>query len=522
LNKLVKTRKQLLLPFVMIYMTVSGVWVLHQYGDWIYLLLALAAVTLFIYQYFEDLKQLQQEAGLNKEMERKRTEDRIRHMAYYDDLTGLPNRRSFREELTKALHLSKKNKQVAAVMFIDIDRFKLINDSLGHDYGDILLLQVAERLTRKVTDKDFIARMEGDEFALFFTELEKAEEAEEIAQAILKELDGTFFLQDYQLHITLSIGISFYLQEDETAEILMKYSNTALSRAKDQGRNNYQIYTHAMNIRSIERLTLENDLQRAIEQNEFILYYQPQINTSTGEIVGAEALIRWNHPIKGLVSPAKFIPLAEENGMIVPIGDWVMRTACKQNKAWQDAAIMHIPISVNLSTRQFLQQNLVGKVADILTETGLDPKYLELEITESMTMDVEHAIGYLQELKQLGIGISIDDFGTGYSSLSYLKKFPINKLKIDRSFVRDIMEDPNDAAIVSTIIAMAHGLDMSVIAEGVETREQLEYLSLKSCNEVQGFYFSPPVSAESFIEGFNRFQEVSAGKELNEDPTRTS
>lgn len=468
--------------------------------DWVYVLFTVVGMAMLTYLYKREMRKAAEREEHLREQERVRTEDRIRHMSYYDDFTGLPNRRLFYDELSKTLAKATDSDRFIAVMFIDIDRFKLVNESLGHDYGDILLMQIAERLTRDMSENSFVARLEGDEFALYYSHLEQKEDATDIAQSIMEKMAPVFLLQEYHLHITISIGVSLYTHQDEDAEKLMKYANMALSNAKELGRNNFQFHTPAMNIRSYERLTLENDLRRAIELEEFMIFYQPQINTITGEIVGAEALLRWNHPSKGIILPSDFIPLAEENGMIVPIGDWVIYKVCEQNKKWQDKGYSPFPISVNLSIRQFLRHDLSGKIEDILTRTDLKAHYLELEITESMTMDVQHAINSLHELKRLGIGISIDDFGTGYSSLNYLKKFPINKLKIDRSFVRDIMKDPNDAAIVSTIIAMAHELDLKVIAEGVETVEQLNYLRDKNCNEVQGYLFSPPIAPESFIQ----------------------
>lgn len=432
------------------------------------------------------------------EQERIRTEERVRYMAYYDDFTGLPNRRLFYDELTKALANAHESECQLAVMIIDIDRFKYVNESLGHDFGDILLMQIAERLTRHVTKDDFVARMEGDEFALFFARNVNQDSAANLAGQIMKEFESAFILQDFKLYITISIGIALHVTDDD-ANQLIKGANIALSKAKELGRNNFQFHTLGMNIHSFERLTLENDLRRAIDEDEFVIYYQPQIDTNTGDVVGAEALIRWEHPTRGLVMPNEFIPVAEDNGMIVSIGDWVIRKVCEQNKQWQQLGYGPFPVSVNLSIRQFMRQDLPRRIAEILKETKLDAQYLELEITESMTMDVEHAIHSLHELRALGIAISIDDFGTGYSSLSYLKKFPINRLKIDRSFVRDIMNDPNDASIVSTIIAMARGFDLKVIAEGVETEEQLNYLRKYGCNEVQGYLFSPPVAAEKLL-----------------------
>ncbi|MEW9698247.1 EAL domain-containing protein [Paenibacillus sp. SI8] len=428
--------------------------------------------------------------------ERKRGDEQIRYMAYYDDMTGLPNRRMFRDHLNQTLTLTRAVGQRVAVFYLDIDRFKLVNDSFGHDYGNMLLLQLAERFTRCVTENDFIARTEGDEFAFYYTNVADSNDAIAIIAGINRVLEEPFRLEQYELHVTASIGIAISSDDGEDAEMLMKYADIALARAKEKGRNDFQIFNSDMKSVSLDRLKLENELRKAIAGEEFILYYQPQVEIETGRIVGVEALIRWNHPERGLVAPNHFIPFAEESGLIVPIGEWVLRAACKQNKAWQNQGYPMIPISVNLSMRQFFQYNLIGKISYVLEQTGLDPKYLELEITESMTMDVDHAIQSLLELKELGVNVSIDDFGTGYSSLYYLKKFPIDKLKIDRSFVRDIMVDPNDAAIVATIIAMTHHLNLKVIAEGVETEDQLQFLHENRCNEVQGYWFSPPVTAD--------------------------
>lgn len=491
------SQRQLTFPFAFIYVFICTTWVMLLYTDWLYLSFTAVAMSFLVYWYRKESRHAFELQSAMKEQDRIRIEERIRHMAYYDDFTGLPNRRFFNEQLSKALiDTAEDEDRLIAVFFIDIDRFKVVNESLGHDFGDILLMQVAERLTRHIGERDFIARLEGDEFALCYPHLKEKEDAVTIAQLIMEEIEPAFVLQEYRIHITISIGVSLHLHHEEDANQLMKYANMALSRAKELGRNNFQFHSPTMNLHSYERLTLENDLRRAMEQEEFMIYYQPQINARTGKIVGAEALLRWNHPTRGIVSPSEFVPLAEENGMIVPIGEWVLRQVCEQNKRWHDKGIHPFPVSVNLSIRQFMRQDLPNKIERILQETGLEAKYLELEITESMTMDVQHAINCLHELKSLGIGISIDDFGTGYSSLNYLKKFPINKLKIDRTFVRDIMSDPNDAAIVSTIIAMAHELGLKVIAEGVETIEQLNYLRDKNCNLVQGYLFSPPIAPD--------------------------
>jgi diguanylate cyclase (GGDEF)-like protein/PAS domain S-box-containing protein len=429
--------------------------------------------------------------------ERKRMENRIRHMAYYDDLTGLPNRRLFREKLEEVMVAARAHNGGAAVLYLDIDRFKLVNDSFGHDYGDMLLMQVAERFVRCIGDEDFVARTEGDEFAMFYSGITAKEQLEQLAEGIYRSLEQPFQIGQFQIHITASIGIAHYLGEQgETADLMMKYADIALSRAKETGKNTHQIFNSDMNKISLTKLTLESELRHAIRNNEFMLVYQPQIHLETGSVVGMEALIRWNHPMRGLVSPGDFIPIAEETGLIVPIGEWVLMEACRQNKQWQDVGLPAVPVSVNLSMRQFLQHDLKGKINAVLEDTQLPAQFLELEITESMTMDVEFATSSLRELKSLGVQISIDDFGTGYSSLHFLKKFPIDKLKIDRSFVRDVMCDPNDAAIVATIISMTHHLNLLVIAEGVETREQMHFLRDNQCNLIQGYWYSPPLPAQ--------------------------
>jgi diguanylate cyclase (GGDEF)-like protein/PAS domain S-box-containing protein len=422
-----------------------------------------------------------------------RTEERIRHLAYYDDMTGLPNRRLFIKNLQEAIVSSRQNDRLLAVFYLDIDRFKIINDSFGHDYGDMLLLQLAERFSRCISEHDFLARTEGDEFALFFSGVNHPDQVDKMAQRIYSVLEEPFSLEQYQLHITASIGIAILSEEEEDADSLTKYADIALTLAKEKGKSDYRVFNSDMKTVSLQRLTLESELRKALQHNELLLHFQPQMDIESGDIVGFEALVRWNHPERGMIPPKDFIPFAEESGLIVPIGEWVMLEACRQNKLWQEQGYTHVPVSVNLSTRQFLQHNLRELVADVLRTTGLDPAYLELEITESSTLDVEYAIEILLELKTLGVKISIDDFGTGYSSLSYLKRFPIDKLKIDQSFVRDIMTDPNDAAIVASIISMTRHMNLKVIAEGVETEEQLRFLQTNNCDEIQGYWFSPPL-----------------------------
>jgi diguanylate cyclase (GGDEF)-like protein/PAS domain S-box-containing protein len=427
--------------------------------------------------------------------ERKRVDAQVRYMAFYDDMTGLPNRLLFNEQLNETLKTMKSAGTKLAVFYLDIDRFKLVNDSFGHDYGNMLLMQLAERFTRCITDHDFLARSEGDEFSFFYPNVEDHNDVLTLVAGIIRVLEEPFLLEQNEIHVTASIGIAISSDENEDAETLTKYADIALARAKEKGYNEFQIFNTDMKSVSLNRLKLESELRKAISNDEFELYYQPQMDIETARIVGVEALIRWNHPERGLILPNHFIPLAEESGLIVPLGEWVLRAACKQNKEWQEQGYDPFPIAVNLSMRQFFQHNLKGKINQVLLQTGLEPHYLELEITESMTMDVEYAIQSLLELKELGVKISIDDFGTGYSSLYYLKRFPIDKLKIDRSFVRDIMIDPNDAAIVTTIISMTHHLNLKVIAEGVETKEQLHFLHNNQCNEIQGYWFSPPLDA---------------------------
>ena len=438
--------------------------------------------------------------GMTKDItERKKAERIINHMAYHDVLTGLPNRRMFKDRLTEELERAREAGGHLAVMFLDLDRFKIINDTLGHDMGDRLLQVVAKRINACARPLDTVARMGGDEFTILLPDVKSEAEPIQVAESLLNSLKDSFTLEGHEFHITTSIGIALYPNDGPDSDALMKNADTAMYRAKESGKNQYRLYNALMNDQAFNRLTLENDLRKALERGEFVAYYQPQLNIETGEIIGMEALVRWKHPERGLVSPAQFIPLAEETGLIVQIDEWVLRTACEQNKRWQEQGYRPLRVAVNLSTQQFQQANLVERVAQVLKETGLDPQYLELEITESIAMyNVERVIITLQELAKLGLEIAIDDFGTGYSSLVYLKNFPIHRLKIDQSFVRDITTDHGDAAIVSTIIAMSHSMQLDVIAEGVETPEQLKFLHEQKCREMQGYLFSGPVPAERF------------------------
>ncbi|PWB47720.1 MAG: hypothetical protein C3F18_11970 [Nitrosomonadales bacterium] len=431
--------------------------------------------------------------------ERKRYESQLERQANYDELTGLANRNLFQDRLNQALIYSRRHGGGLAVLFIDLDNFKTINDSLGHDAGDALLAQVASRLAGNVREGDTVARHGGDEFVLLLAEIRAEDDVSMIAQKLLKALSAPFHVGGRELHITCSVGIASYPKDGKDRQTLLKNADAAMYRAKEIGRNNVQFYAEEMNVKAMERLMLENSLHHALERNEFLLHYQPQVDLRSGEITGMEALVRWQHPELGVVSPARFIPVAEDSGMIIPLGEWVLRTACAQNRAWQCAGLKPIGVAVNLSARQFRQPNLVEMVAGILRESGLDPAHLELEVTESLVMqNVEEAISTLGRLKAMGIKLSIDDFGTGYSSLNYLKRFPIHTLKIDQSFVRDITTDPSDAAIAKTIISMAHELGLTVIAEGVETEEQKSFLRLRHCDEMQGYFFSRPVPAQEF------------------------
>ena len=429
--------------------------------------------------------------------ERKRSIERIRYMAYYDDMTGLPNRQFFMNRLEERLLSAQTNGTSLAVCYIDVDQFKLVNASFGRDFGDMLLLQIAERLSRTLSEPGDLARMEGDEFAACLDGLQSADEATDRLNGLMAVMDEPFELNGIPVHITVSIGVALSKSGSDDAGTLLKRADTALHRVKENGKNDYMMHSGDMDPIALKKLTIQHDLRKALQNREFVLYYQPQYDLASGQIVGLEALVRWQHPERGLLSPGEFIPAAEESGLIVPLGEWVIEEACRQNKAWQDQGLLSIPVSVNLSFRQFFQRNLKDKISEILRQTGLHPRYLELEITESMTMDVDRASQYLSELNELGVHISIDDFGTGYSSFHYLKNLPIARLKIDRSFVRDIEQDPSDAAIVAAIISMAHNLQLQVIAEGVETKDQVHFLRSHRCDEMQGYYGSPPLSSVS-------------------------
>jgi diguanylate cyclase (GGDEF)-like protein len=443
--------------------------------------------------------------------ERKRAEEILQYQAFHDPLTDLPNRALFHEQLSLAVANAHRNQIQMAVIFLDLDGFKKINDTLGHSVGDRLLKLFSQRLNSNLRDGDTLARWGGDEFTLLLPHIKNAEETGKLAQRLIEDLKQPFEVGEQRLYIKSSLGIALYPQDGEDPETLLKNADAAVYRAKEKGRDRYQFYSSTITSQVSELLKLEYLLHQAIAKEELFLVYQPQVDIQTGKIVGMEALLRWNHPELGLVSPAKFIPLAEDTGLIVPIGEWVLKKACTQNKAWQRLGLPPFKISVNLSARQFQNANLVEMVAQILEETELDPQWLELEITETTIMgNVNFACQALERLQQIGVRISLDDFGTGYSSLNYLKRFPLHTLKIDRSFVSDLKDNSRDTAIIAAVIALGRGLNLRVIAEGVETQQQLELLRNLQCEAIQGYLFCKPIPTEEVIH-FLTFQAEMAG-----------
>ncbi len=418
----------------------------------------------------------------------------LRNEATRDPLTGLPNRMLFGDRLSHSLAQARRRNEMVGVMFLDLDRFKLVNDTLGHSVGDELLKQVAERISLTLREVDTIARMGGDEFTVIVPGLASVDDASKVARRTLRAMSKGFQIDSHELFITASIGISLYPTDGDDAETIVRNADTAMYRAKELGRDNYYIYTESLNSASLERLILESGLRSAVNRNELVLFYQPRLALNSGAIIGAEALVRWQHPELGLIPPGQFIPLAEETGLIGPISDWIIDAACRQNKTWQDAGFHKMDIAVNISPCQFRGDGLVSTVRKVLRNTKLDPERLGLEFTESTLMqNTERAVKTLKELKSLGIKLFIDDFGTGYSSLSYLKKFPVNAVKIDQSFIRDITTNHDDAAIAGAVVAMAHSMGLKVVAEGVESLEQLTFLRSIECDEMQGYFVSRPV-----------------------------
>jgi len=424
---------------------------------------------------------------------------RMSHLAQHDSLTDLPNRLLLNDRLTRAIASARRNGNRLAVLFVDLDRFKDINDSLGHAIGDKLLQSVAERLVARVRNSDTVSRPGGDEFVVLLSELEHPEDAAVCAKKMLTALTAPHRIAQHDVHVTVSIGVSTYPEDGQDAETLVKSADTAMYQAKENGRNNYEFFRQDMNIRAVERQSLEGSLSRALERHEFVLHYQPKINLEKGAITGAEALIRWLHLDRGLIPPAQFVPIAEDTGLLLPIGQWVLHEACRQARAWLDAGLRPVPVAVNISAVEFRDKGFLEGVRAILKDTRLEPRYLELELTESVLMQhAESTASVLQALKAMGVQLAVDDFGTGYSSLSYLRRFPIDTLKVDRSFVRQITADADDAIIASAVISMGKSLKLRVVAEGVETREQLAFLQDQRCDEGQGYYFSRPVVAEQF------------------------
>jgi diguanylate cyclase (GGDEF)-like protein len=441
---------------------------------------------------------------LNQEIEKRQAREKLEYQASHDALTGLPNRNLLIDRLQLALLHAERQENQVAVLFVDLDHFKFVNDSMGHTYGDRLLTIIARRLTESVRADDTIARHGGDEFVVILPVLGTDEDVVKVVEKIRTALGRPLHIDEHEIELSCSIGVGIFPKDGRDAQEILKNAEAAMFDAKELGRNNCRFFTAALNDRTVARMTMERQLRRALERDEFLLHYQPQVDLGTGRITGVEALLRWQNPELGMVPPGAFIPLAEDTGLIVPIGEWVLREACSRNKAWQDRGLAPLIMAVNLSPRQFWFPGLIESITNVLRESGLAPRFLELEIIESMVMrDVKAATAMLDELKKLGVHLSMDDFGTGYSSLSHLKRFPFDKLKMDISFVREVTHDPSSAAIAKAIIAMAHNLNLQVIAEGVETGGQLSYLHAHGCDEMQGFYFSRPLPAEE-IEQFLR------------------
>jgi len=446
--------------------------------------------------------------------ERKAAEEKIQSLAYYDDLTRLPNRTLLKDRLARALAGARRHQRRVALLFLDLDRFKDINDSLGHSVGDLLLQEVAERLKTRGREQDTVARLGGDEFLIMLTDVKDVPDAAVAAERLMDAMTAEFVVQGHSLSIGCSVGISIFPEHGADCDTLIKNADAAMYSAKESGRNNFCFFTEDMNAQAVERLTLESSLRLALAKEQFFLMYQPQVNIATGEITGLEALLRWQRPGFGLVAPDKFIRIAENSGLIVPIGEWVLRTACAQAQKWQDEGLPAVTVAVNVSAVQFRQEDFCALVRRVLNETGLAPKYLELELTESLLLaNADLRLSVVQELKAMGLTLAIDDFGTGYSSFSYLRQFQVSRLKIDRSFIRDVAVNPDDAAITAAIISMAKSLRLKVIAEGVEDEAQISFLRAHHCDEIQGYYFCRPLAVDKVADKLRgNVAEMKAGR----------
>lgn len=457
--------------------------------------------------------------------ERSNAEEQIHNLAYYDLVTGLPNRAHLYDMISLSLTQARRYDTQFALLFLDLDHFKKVNDTLGHNAGDLLLREVSTRLKIAVRQSDVvarstdrevahtniesIARLGGDEFVVLLSRISRIEDAASVARRICKEIASSFNLEGNEVRITTTVGISLYPSDGDDVDTLLKHADVAMYHAKEQGRNGYQFYSESIHQLALERFALERDLRQSLETNGFHLEYQPKVSIDGIGLTGAEALVRWRHPERGRVNPADFIPLAEETGLIVPLGEWVLRTACEQMSQWLQAGMPPFIMAVNCSAIQLVRTDMAAVIKSTLEATGLNPEYLEIELTESLLMqNVEEGIVILQALKELGLHVSIDDFGTGFSSLSYLKRLPVDKLKIDQSFVKDLTTDPGDAAIVTSMITLAHNLGLTVVAEGVETPDQLDFLQQKHCDEIQGYLISRPMPAEDFSNWANQRQLV--------------
>lgn len=436
--------------------------------------------------------------ALRYAIERKRTQERLAYLASYDQLTDLPNRNLFNERLVTSLQQARRHKRHMVLMFLDLDHFKDINDTLGHSAGDKLLKDVARRLQHCVRAEDTLARLGGDEFTIIMNEVRQHKDTAAVAEKILDALASPFVLEGEEVFVTTSIGIAGYPSSGSDPETLIRHADTALYRAKSEGRGNYQFFEAEMNQAVSERMSMINALRHAAKREEFFLYFQPLLHAHTGDVYGMEALLRWHHPERGMVPTCEFVPLLEETGLIVPVGEWVVREACRQNRLWQEAGLEPLLVSVNLSVRQFHERDLIDMVTNAIADAGINPRQLQLEVTESVLLERSHAANkILARLRDIGIKLAIDDFGTGYSSLSYLKQYPFDTLKFDRSFIQGITSGDNSAAIVASMINLGHSLGMTVVAEGVETSQQLAILHDHNCDQFQGFLFGYPMSSEN-------------------------